>query len=221
MTRFFDLFFSTFAIVILFPFLFPIIIILKCTGENDIFYCQNRIGREGKEFGLWKFATMLRNSPNLAGGLYTEKNDPRLLPLGSFLRKTKINELPQLLNIFFGQMSIVGYRPTVPAHFAAYPEKAKAILHNSRPGLTGLGSVVFRHEEEILHNFEDKEHFHRTIITPYKAALECWYIEHRSMTNYFKLIFLTVLVVLKNDNNTWEKTFKDLPPIPIELIPYI
>ena len=106
-TRFFDVLFSGGAIVVLLPFMIPIMIGLKLTGEHDIFYMQDRAGKGGKPFKMLKFATMLRNSPNLAGGLYTAENDPRILPMGKFLRKTKINELPQLINIFKGDMSIV------------------------------------------------------------------------------------------------------------------
>ena len=111
MTRFFDILFSGIAILILLPFMIPIMIALKLTGEHDIFYLQERIGKNNKPFKVYKFATMLRNSPNMAGGLITKDKDPRILPMGNFLRKTKINELPQLLNIFLGQMSVIGYRP--------------------------------------------------------------------------------------------------------------
>ncbi|MBD5434836.1 MAG: sugar transferase, partial [Treponema sp.] len=96
MIRFFDILFSGIAIVILLPFMLPVMVALKLTGEHDIFYCQERIGKGGKPFGVLKFATMLRNSPNMAGGVLTQKDDPRILPMGKFLRKTKINELPQL-----------------------------------------------------------------------------------------------------------------------------
>jgi len=221
MTRFFDIVFSGIAIVVLFPFMLPILLILTLTGEHDIFYRQTRIGRYGKEFGLLKFATMLRNSPNLAGGLYTSKNDPRMLPLGNFLRKTKINELPQLLNIFIGQMSIIGFRPTVREHYEGYPADARKMLYDARPGLTGIGSVVFRNEEEILQQFVDKKAFHQTVIAPYKAALECWYIEHRNLYTYFKLIFMTAHAVLHASSNTWRDSFKGLPPVPAELEKYI
>ena len=111
MIRFFDIIFSAFAILILLPFMIPIIIGLKLTGEHDVFYRQTRIGKDGKSFGVWKFATMLRNSPNMTGGVLTQKDDPRILPMGKFLRKTKINELPQLINVLFGEMSFVGPRP--------------------------------------------------------------------------------------------------------------
>ncbi|MDR2409882.1 MAG: sugar transferase, partial [Bacteroidales bacterium] len=111
MVRFFDILFSGIAIVILFPFMIPVMIVLKLTGEHYIFYTQVRIGKHGLPFKIFKFATMLKDSPNLLGGLITAPDDSRLLPTGKFLRKTKINELPQLLNIFIGQMSFVGYRP--------------------------------------------------------------------------------------------------------------
>ena len=221
MTRFFDILFSGIAIIILLPFMIPIMIGLKLTGEHDIFYGQTRIGKGRKEFKLWKFATMLRNSPNMTGGLYTSKNDPRMLPMGKFLRKTKINELPQLLNIFCGQMSVIGYRPTVKQHFEGYPEECKLVLEKSVPGLSGIGSIVFRNEEEILQNFEDKKSFHQNVIAPYKAALEVWYVQHKSLWLYFKLIFMTVGAVLNPSSNKWRTAFNDLPPVPAELEEYI
>ena len=221
MIRFFDIFFSSIAILILLPFMTPIVILLKLTGEHDIFYRQVRIGRYGKEFGLFKFATMLRNSPNLPGGLYTSKNDPRMLPLGKFLRKTKINELPQLINIFLGQMSVIGYRPTVREHFNAYPDYAKKKISAIRPGLSGIGSIVFRNEEELLMKFDNKDDFHQKIIAPYKAELECWFVDNRTLFTYFKLIFLTIVVVLKPSEIHLRKSLRNLPPIPKELVEYL
>ena len=100
MKRFFDVFLSGMAILFFSPLLVPVIIILKLTGEHYIFYTQERMGKGGNHFGLLKFATMLKDSPNMGSGDITEKNDPRVLPFGRFLRKTKINELPQLINIF-------------------------------------------------------------------------------------------------------------------------
>ena len=157
MTRFFDVLFSTCAIVVLVPFMIPIMIALKLTGEHYVFYEQTRIGKGGKEFQLLKFATMLKDSPNLPGGMYTMKDDPRILPMGKFLRKTKINELPQLINILKGDMSIIGYRPTVKKQYEDYPEEARKKLSTSLPGLSGIGSIVFRNEEEILQEASDDE----------------------------------------------------------------
>jgi len=219
--RFFDIFFSGLAIIVLFPLLIPVMIVLKLTGEHYIFYRQERVGRYGKSFKLLKFATMLKDSPNLPGGLYTSKNDPRLLPMGALLRKTKINELPQLFNIFMGQMNVVGYRPTVREHYEAYPVEAKQKMYDSKPGLMGIGSIVFRNEEEILQRFEDKKNFHQNVINPYKALLEKWYLEHKNIVNYFKIIVITVVVILKPNANIWKNCFKDLPSVPPELEKYI
>jgi lipopolysaccharide/colanic/teichoic acid biosynthesis glycosyltransferase len=199
----------------------PIMIGLKLSGEHYIFYGQMRIGWHGKDFKLLKFATMLKDSPNLPGGLYTSINDSRMLPMGKFLRKTKINELPQLLNIFVGQMSIVGYRPTVREHYNSYSDEAKQKIYNTKPGLTGIGSIVFRNEEELLQKFEDKKSFHQKIIMPYKAMLECWYVDNNNLINYFKIIFLTMIVVFKSNTNIWKKAFLNLPQISPELELYL
>ena len=220
MTRILDIIFSAIAIAILLPILLPIMILLKLTGEHYIFYMQPRVGRHGKQFPLLKFATMLKDSPNLPGGLYTSENDPRMLPMGKFLRKTKINELPQLLNILAGDMSIIGYRPTVKEHFSHYPKEARQKLSKSRPGLSGIGSIVFRNEEEILQQVEDKDAFHRDVITPYKAELECWYVKHRNIFMYFKMIELTVDAVLHPESREWKK-LKDIPQVPKELEGYL
>lgn len=223
MTRFFDILFSFIAIVILTPFMIPIMIGLKLTGEHDIFYRQKRVGKGGKEFNLLKFATMLRNSPNLAGGLYTSDNDPRILPMGKFLRKTKINELPQLINILKGDMSIIGYRPQVKKQYDTYPDEVRTAMSKLKPGLSGIGPIVFRSEEQILQNFsthEERDDFYQRVITPYKGQLEVWYSKHRSVIMYFRLIFMTVGVVLRPDSKSWIK-LKDIPKIPDELRQYI
>ena len=223
MTRFFDILFSLIAIIVLLPFMIPIMIGLKLTGEHDIFYKQMRVGKGGKEFGLLKFATMLRNSPNLPGGLYTSKNDPRMLPMGRFLRKTKINELPQLINILNGDMSVIGYRPQVKKQYESYPEDVKKKLAKSRPGLSGIGPIVFRSEEQILQqfdNFEDRDRFYKEVITPYKGQLECWYADHRNVLMYFELIIMTVEAVLKPNSARWKK-LNGLPSVPKELEKYL
>lgn len=229
MTRFFDVLFSTIAIVVLLPLMIPIMIGLKLTGEHYVFYEQMRIGKGGKEFPLLKFATMLKDSPNLPGGLYTSKDDPRLLPMGKFLRKTKINELPQLINILRGEMSIIGYRPLVKEGYMEYSPDARRILATSIPGLSGIGSVVFRNEEEIMQSVSEtddeaeKARFHREVIAPYKADLECWYIDHKSIFLYFKLIALTVDAVKNPESHRWwrELKRKGLPKPPKELRKYL
>ena len=216
MIRFFDVLFSSLAIIVLLPFMIPIMIALKLTGEHDIFYAQKRVGKGEKEFYLLKFATMLRNSPNLPGGLFTQKDDPRLLPMGKFLRKTKINELPQLINIFKGDMSVIGYRPQVKKQYFFFPEVERTILKTDKPGLSGMGAIVFRSEEELLLKVPDKEYFYEKVVSPYKAALECWYIQHKSLGMYFRLIWLTVEAVLFPSSRGWQK-LKGLPQMPDEL----
>jgi len=219
--RFFDIVLSGIALLILFPFMLPVMLALKLTGEHDVFYRQTRVGRGGKPFQVLKFATMLRDSPNLPGGLITAPDDPRLLPLGKLLRRTKINELPQILNIFIGDMSIVGYRPFAKAHYDLYTQAVQQQIKTIRPGLTGIGSIIFRNEEEILHRVPDREYFHDKVITPYKGLLECWYVRNRSVRNYFLIIFCTALVVALPGNRLWKRLFNDLPDPPEELAGYL
>ena len=197
MLRLFDILFSSIAIFLLLPLLLPIMLILKCTGEHYVFYKQERIGKDGKPFGILKFATMLQDSPNLPGGFITKGGDPRVLPFGRFLRKSKINEIPQLFNVWLGQMSVIGPRPVVAPHFALYSEAQKAAIRKMRPGLSGIGSLFFRDEEKILtHPDHEEKWIHDQVAAPYKGALEQWYSEHPTLFNYFKLIFLTILAVL-------------------------
>ena len=213
--RLLDILLSGFAILVLSPLLVPVMIILKCTGEHDIFYGQERIGYRCQRFKILKFATMLRNSPNMAGGLHTTHGDPRVLPFGRFLRKTKINELPQLFNIFLGDMSIVGPRPLVDKTFEPYPDEVKARIYSVKPGLTGIGSVVFRDEETILSKSAmPPDECYAKVIAPYKGALEMWYLEHVGFLTDWKLIFLTAWVILFPRSRLMESMFKDLPPRP-------
>ena len=216
--RFFDIIFSALAIVVLFPFMIPIMIALKLTGEHYIFYLQPRVGKGGKDFKVLKFATMLKDSPNLPGGVLTQKNDPRILPMGRFLRKTKINELPQLANIFIGQMSVVGPRPQARQHYELYSDAVKREIDKVPPGLSGIASIVFRDEEAILDRFEtNRDHFHDTIIAPYKGELEVWWVQHRTLANYFKIIIMTVIVLFAPHSRLYHKWFRDLPTPPKEL----
>ncbi len=220
MQRVCDIIFSISACILLLPFAIPIVLILALTGEHEIFYAQSRVGENGKEFPLLKFATMLKNSPSMGTGEITIKNDPRVLPFGRILRSTKVNELPQLLNILFGQMSFVGPRPLTPKHFNFYSEHEKSIVASMKPGLTGVGSIVFRDEEGILDRFvkgPEKAEYYRTVITPYKAELEGWYKERRSLGLYFKIIAATACAVLNVPSNVYLSWFTDLPAPPASL----
>jgi len=211
--RLFDIVAAGSALLLLSPVLVPVVIVLLLTGEHEVFYRQERIGRGGKPFGILKFATMLKNSATLPGGDITVRGDPRVLPVGQFLRKTKINELPQLINVLFGDMSLIGYRPLTPRVAAMFPDEHwKAIAH-LRPGLSGIGSIVFRDEERILDQAADREAVYREVIAPYKAALERWYAVHAGLWTDVKLISLTLAAIVKPDLDIGGM-LPDLPPPP-------
>lgn len=217
MDRFFDIVFSGLTLLLLSPFLVPIVIILKLTGEGEVFFLQERIGKDGKKFKLYKFATMLKNSPNIGTGTVTMKGDPRVLPVGTFLRKTKINELPQLLNIFFGDMSVIGPRPLTTQTFEAYSENIQSLIKQVRPGLSGIGSIIFRGEEDIMHGAKASVNFYSNVIAPYKGALEEWFVFNKSLYIYFVAIFVTAWAVLVPSTTIAWRVFKDIPEPPTEL----
>ena len=211
MQRFFDVFFSVLALIFLFPLLMPIICILKLTGEGEVFYIQERVGQDGKVFGLLKLVTMLKNSPNIGAGDITIRDDPRVLPFGKFLRKTKINELPQLWNIVIGNMSIVGPRPMIPNTYANYSKRAQDRLNTVKPGLTGIGSIIFRDEERFLAELKEPMEFYKKNIIPYKSELEIWFVENNSLWLYLKLIVVTVWIVMFPQSKIVDTAFKGLP----------
>jgi len=213
--RLFDVFASGTVILLLSPLLIPIIIGLKFTGEGYVWYKQERLGYKNKPFFIWKFATMLKDSANMSGGYITVKKDPRLTPMGDFLRKSKINELPQLFNIFFGHMSVVGPRPVMEVSFEAYPDNVKETIYDVKPGLTGVGSIIFRDEEELITNVKNKGgdivSFYKNEIYPHKGKLELWYQNNKSLFLDFKIILVTAWVIFNPKSRVYEKLFKDLP----------
>ena len=186
-----DIIVSGIALIILAPLLIPIMIGLKLTGEGYIWYKQERVGYLNKHFLIWKFATMLLQSSKMAGGIITTKKDPRITPMGGFLRKSKINELPQLINIFKGDMSVVGPRPVMQISFDAYPEEVQKVIYNVKPGLTGIGSIIFRDEEELITQVKNKGgdtwDFYKNQIYPFKGEVEKWYQAHESFITDLKI----------------------------------
>lgn len=195
MQRFFDIIFSAISLIALSPLLIPVVIILRLTGEGEVFFLQDRVGINGKKFRLFKFATMLKDSPNIGTGTVTVHNDPRILPLGGFFRKTKINELPQLINILKGDMSIIGPRPQTKRCFDAFPAREQNIIMKVQPGLSGVGSIIFRNEEQMMHSNNEPDRFYNEVIMPYKGILEAWYVENKNIFNYFSFILITFLVI--------------------------
>ena len=157
---------------------------------------------------------MLSNSANMGSGSLTLKNDPRVLPFGSFLRKTKINELPQILNIIIGDLAIVGPRPQMQVDFEKYSADVQKKIYNVRPGLTGIGSIVFRDEESLISLAAENENphdFYKRVIAPYKGELEIWYQDNRSIYLDFQLIFMTAWAIVTPETRLYEKWFEDLP----------
>ena len=211
--RLLDIVLGFIALIILLPVFIPIIIILKFTAEGEVFYFQERIGLNNSRFQIWKFATMLKNSMNMGSGSITLQNDSRVTKIGVFLRKTKINELPQIINILKGDISLVGPRPLVDKTFSAYNEEVQSKIYNVKPGLTGIGSIIFRDEESIISAVtdEDPHDFYKRVIAPYKGELEMWYQEHCSFFLDLQLIFTTAWVIIFSETRVYEKWFKDLP----------
>jgi len=215
MTRLLDILLSFIALLVFFPFGLVIALILRFTGEGEIFYIQDRIGKNGRHFGLFKFATMLKNSPSIGAGDITVKNDSRVLPVGQFLRKTKINEIPQLINILIGDISVVGPRPQTPKNFEYFPPEGKEVILSMRPGLTGIGSIVFRDEETIVANSgKTIEACYNEIIGPYKAKLEEWYCKRQNIVTYFLLIMVTAWVIVFPRSEIYRRIWPSLPPLP-------
>jgi lipopolysaccharide/colanic/teichoic acid biosynthesis glycosyltransferase len=210
--RIFDIILSSIAIILLSPILILIIVTLKLTGEGEIFYLQERVGYKTKSFMIYKFATMVKNSPNIGTGDVTLRNDPRVTKAGKFLRESKLNELPQLFNIFMGDISVIGPRPLMRAGFNRYSLNFQNSIYNVKPGLTGIGSIVFRDEERILTESELTPHeCYKEIILPYKGKLEIWYQTNCSLFLDLQLIFMTAWVIFVPTSKLYEKWFKDLP----------
>jgi len=211
--RLLDLLVSLISLIILLPVFIPIIIILKFTAEGEIFYFQERMGVNNSRFQIWKFATMLKKSMDMGSGSITLQNDFRVTKIGFFLRKTKINELPQIINILKGDISLVGPRPLVTKTFSAYNAEVQSKIYNVKPGLTGIGSIIFRDEESIISAVtdEDPHDFYRRIIAPYKGELEIWYQNNKSFLLDLQLVFMTAWVIVFSKSKLYEKWFKNLP----------
>jgi lipopolysaccharide/colanic/teichoic acid biosynthesis glycosyltransferase len=188
MKRLLDLVVSALALAVLaIPFA-VIALILRVTGEGKVWYPQERVV---------KFVTMREGSEYTGTRDITLRNDPRVLPVGRVLRKAKLNELPQIINVLKGDMTLVGWRPLMPASFRYYPHHVQERIIDLKPGLTGLGSIVFRDEEAIVaRSNEPPQQVYREHIAPYKGELELWYQDHRSFVLDLKILAATVWAVL-------------------------
>ncbi|HYC41306.1 MAG TPA: sugar transferase [Chitinophagaceae bacterium] len=208
--RAFDFIFSLAALVLLSPIFLLIMLVLAFTGEREIFYFQERIGYRNRPFRIWKFATMLKNSPNIGTGVITLRNDPRVTSVGRFLRRTKLNELPQLFNVLIGEMSFVGPRPQMKKGFDLYPPEVQAVIYNTPPGITGIGSIIFRDEEKIVSESSDIEATYRQIFA-YKGELETWYQRKISLYTDLMILFLTAWYLFASGSRLAYRVFPSLP----------
>lgn len=216
--RLMDIILSSITLLLLTPLLLPIVVALKVTAEGEILYLQKRRGFKNEYFDIWKFATMLKNSPNMLTGSITLRNDPRVTPIGKYLRITKLNELPQIVNVLKGDMSIVGPRPQMERDFQAYSKEVQSKIYNVKPGITGLGSIIFRDEEKMLSESDlPAREFYDDIIAPYKGELELWYQENISFITDLKIIFVTAWVILFPHSKIVNKIFNELPERPVAL----
>jgi lipopolysaccharide/colanic/teichoic acid biosynthesis glycosyltransferase len=207
-----DLFIIFLALPVLLPVFLTVMLILRLTGDKEVFYLQTRIGHRNRPFRIWKFATMQCNSEKKGTGSLTIRNDPRVTPVGRYLRKTKINELPQIFNVLTGEMSIVGPRPQMDVDFRAFPRDVRGVIYNVKPGVTGIGSIIFRDEEELFSQSDmpPQEYFEKHIM-PYKGAVELWYQQQASLLTDLKIIFLTAWVIVFPKSTLYYRIFPDLP----------
>jgi lipopolysaccharide/colanic/teichoic acid biosynthesis glycosyltransferase len=210
--RIFDLIIATVITVIISPFLLIISVLLLLFNNGQIFYFQKRIGYNNCEFGIIKFSTMLKNSENMPGGTITLRNDSRVTTIGKILRMTKLNELPQLFNVLLGSMSFVGPRPMVKQGFNLYSVEVQYFLFKSKPGITGISSIIFRDEEKLVteSNMIPLE-FYKNHIFPYKGELEKWYYENKNLWVDILILFITAFKIIVPNSKLEFKVFSTLP----------
>ncbi len=195
MTRFLDILLALIAILIFSPVFILLAIRIKLDTKGNIFYKQKRVGRYGKEFYLYKFRSM-RTDADKESLLTFSDADTRITPSGTFMRKYKLDELPQLFNVLMGQMSMVGPRPEVKKYTDLYTAEQRAVL-NVRPGITDIASVTYYNENSLLEKQDNPEQYYIEHIMPHKIKLNMVYINTPSVYNYFRIILLTVKAAFK------------------------
>ncbi len=189
MIRFFDIIFSALGLIVLLPIFAAICLKIKIGSKGGCFFIQERIGKDGKPFGLYKFRTM-RIGADSEGLLTVGEHDARITRVGYFLRKTKMDELPQLWNVLKGDMSLVGPRPEVRKYVELYTDEQRKVLR-VRPGITDYASIEYANENELLSKAEDPDRTYIEEVMPDKIKLNMRYLEHYTVSEYFKIIFLT------------------------------
>jgi len=198
MTRFFDILFSLVGLVILFPLLIVIYLMVVLESRGGGFYVQKRVGRNGKDFKLYKFRSM-HIGADKKGMITVGETDPRMTNVGVFIRHFKLDELPQLLNVLRGDMSLVGPRPELKFYVDIYTSEQRKVL-TVRPGITDYASIEYLDENRILGSSVDPQRAYIEEIMPHKIRLNMKYIERQSLKEYFKVIFLTFSQIVKRRN---------------------
>ncbi len=191
--RIFDIVATLIGGILLLPLIIVIIIWIKTTSKGPLFYIQKRVGLNFKEFNLYKFRSMVVNADRV-GPSVTSGDDPRITKIGKILRRTKIDELPQLINVLKGDMSLVGPRPEVIKFVEQKKEDYKIIL-SIKPGITDNAAIEYRNEETIMEQYENKEKAYIDIVLPQKIKLYKKYINNISFIGDLKLILKTIKVI--------------------------
>lgn len=209
--RLFDIVTSVIALTLLSPIMLLVMLILRFTGEGSVFFRQERIGKDNKPFTVTKFTTMVQGASKQGNGGFTTKGDDRILPFGRFLRKSKIDELPQIWHIITGEMSWVGPRPLIPSQHAMYSDDFKHVTEELAPGITGIGSLTFRNETEVLTRASDHAACYQYEIIPYKADLELWYYENHTLWMDILMMWLTFFAVFAPKSNILRSIYPTIP----------
>lgn len=193
--RIFDFFASLFGLIFLSPLFIAVSLAIVCTSRGGVFFKQTRVGKNGKPFKIYKFRTMVQNAES-KGMQITVGDDARVTKVGRILRKTKIDELPQLINVLKGNMSLVGPRPEVPKYVALYNDEQKKVL-SVKPGITDLASIEYKDENSLLESGDNPEEKYINEIMPAKLALNLQYLQNRGFFYDIKLIFLTIWKIIR------------------------
>ena len=195
MIRFFDFILSLVGLVVIAPIFIVLAIWIKIDSKGPVFYKQVRVGRNGIDFGLFKFRSMVVDADK-KGLITVGGRDPRITRSGYFIRKYKLDELPQLINVLVGDMSLVGPRPEVRKYVDLYTDEQQKVL-SVKPGITDYASIEYMDENEILGKSSDPEKTYIEEIMPEKIKYNMKYIQNKNVSEYFKIIFLTLLKIVR------------------------
>ena len=192
--RAFDIVVALVGLVFFSPLMLIIAVFTKLDSPGPVFYRAPRVGKGGRPFRMYKFRTMAADADKIGPAITVDK-DPRITRIGARLRRSRLDEIPQLINVLRGEMSMVGPRPEAPYYVEKYSPGQREVLM-VKPGMTGPAQIVFRHEEEVLSNAETLEDEYMNVILPPKLAMDLQYIEQQSLSLDLKILFQTAWVLL-------------------------